>query len=1050
MNNNILTNNIFNASAQTPYHGRGKNPVLGKGDILNALVLSRENDKVSLMVPDRKFSFELPASEVDGEVGDAVSFEVVSAAKNTLALRQVKAPDGFVKELVKQAGATDIKELMQKSDFVEKDINVLDPKELEERCEELKEKEMRALAQIRRQLSAAVNGTNRAAVRELISAGIDMRKIDLTMLGSAASEIDKNMNIEKTGVIEGNSVETDEAAKILADEDFPATRRNIAVLEDLRGRLNEIKNMDKRLVFDILRSGAELTVENVCRFLPIAPRKAASESPDIPENEVSKLFEREKIVKNPENLKIAELLAKEEIPVSKENIEKYKYLNNAGAIAGGTILRRAVKAMKEGNSALSANIYESDLEKADYSKEIFDKLKYEIRIINAEHIELALMRGDKLSIQNLAGIAARGGNSGARTEAVAGVDNAAKIHAAKRQLAELSLKLTWEAANRLHGKNIEIDTLALSEAVEALRKSENEYLASNLRIMGAEATPENIAKISETMDAVRVLRPTADAVYGGILQKRTGFTISEVGRANFEALLSENARRASLEEVVQAYAPFETTPNPKYGDAFSKIAGKFAPLLESIGVEATRQNIKAAKILSYNEMDVNYENIIRVKTVDAKIGDIYARLHPLIAAEMIREGLNPAGMHADDVLAYIAKFREVCGETPEGKIAEHILETDRNGSLSERERKAVVSTYKMLNIIMRHGSAALGAAVKSGSELTLGSLMELSETLKKPLNAVIDDERGLNIRKAGKESILKILKEASAKPDDFEFFAKRTVESFAEKAAPAALAEYLEKTDNATEASIEAATETLSATEENATSEEARRIAIISQELLGLQNVSAAEAKVLEDADIPTTIQNIAEYHKMSPGYTFGDSLASKKLGKARSRIESALPDAGLKTLVDGSGLEETLGALQAALEETADEISISETGAERDMTLEEINSLVSALRLRYSVLDARGGSFIPVMLNDRPTDVEVYVLNDELENRDDVSVAVFLRTALGGVRADIKVSGNSVSADFILDNMESLQIFENNKESLYTFAENAGFTVESVKFAVK
>ncbi len=42
--------------------------------------------------------------------------------------------------------------------------------------------------------------------------------------------------------------------------------------------------------------------------------------------------------------------------------------------------------------------------------------------------------------------------------------------------------------------------------------------------------------------------------------------------------------------------------------------------------------------------------------LDAKLTDISSRLHPMIAASMIKDGLNPLDMDIDDTLEYIKSF----------------------------------------------------------------------------------------------------------------------------------------------------------------------------------------------------------------------------------------------------------------------------------------------------------------------------------------------------------------------------------------------------------
>jgi hypothetical protein len=204
------------------------------------------------------------------------------------------------------------------------------------------------------------------------------------------------------------------------------------------------------------------------------------------------------------------------------------------------------------------------------------------------------------------------------------------------------------------------------------------------------------------------------------------------------------AHKAAIEQ----YEAAQTQPMPRYGDSFTKVEAQFEHLLERLEIPVTNENVRAATILSRNSIDVTEANIATIKEIDIKLNSVMDRLTPPAAAQMIKEGIQPLDMHVDDMLNYIRKYDEVHGYDNNDKLAQHIMEMDRENTLTQEERAAMVAIYRMLNVIQKNGGAALGAVLKQDTPLTLQNLMDAAKIFDSnrhihgALDTKVDDNLG--------------------------------------------------------------------------------------------------------------------------------------------------------------------------------------------------------------------------------------------------------------------------------------------------------------------
>ena len=561
--------------------------------------------------------------------------------------------------------------------------------------------------------------------------------------------------------------------------------------------------------------------------------------------------------------------------------------------------------------------------------------------------------------------------------------------------AEIMLKLATEAANRRQDL-INID--AMREHVRNLQLSELEAIRF-LKLAGAEAEPEQATRLTNLFDAVRAIKPLTSNVHVDIMQGRVDFTITGIRESVLYA------------KAAAGYEQNATVPDPRYGDSFSRVKGQFAPLLEGMGITATNENLKAAFILSKNNIDVTEENLSQVKITDAKINAVVDRLHPMIAANMIKEGLNPLNMHADQMLAYIKQWNLQAGED---KISKYIMEMDESGAIDPETRKAMIAIYRMLNVIRRDGAAALGLAMQmeglKSTPMTLGELLNLAQ---RPRTDITDASGRLESLTRPPESIRGILQSITPIP-----YSEIITENFAAKAAPENLQSMLQS-------SLNEAFEDLA----NLPSDPAKPEP--SQMIEQIETFVSANPEIIRQLmgrGINTTPGNIRAFERLSNSRrALEDEI--EELAENEPEILDSLPDTGPEEL------RRSPSQILARI------LSVVDGNNKSDIS--NLLAITHALNG-----DGERGFQIPIKLGGKVAKLSLYVINERALSSDGAKILMSLDTSrLGVINAYFTVLGNSVDIDILTESNSAAEALAGESGFLSAVLAESGFTITGFTF---
>lgn len=582
----------------------------------------------------------------------------------------------------------------------------------------------------------------------------------------------------------GTIKESDIAAR-LRKENLPDTTQNIDGINKALALSDTVARLDDKAMKYLIASEADPTIENI--YKAYYSGSTGSQAFKLTGFEWSQLEGQVKTViedagyeVNQENLAEARWLIENQLPLTPRTFDYKKVLQDLkGQADKNMVLDRIVEGMKDGAAPKDVSLAVrgiSELQRVitDAGTISRDAVTYAVRekreltiknltgiqsdlsagriqpeeltgpeeaVTGAKVTEKAILQAEDPEVPAAAEDRSLPGNT-AGSDPEAEEQNASsrqeyEVLKAQRQLEELRLKMTLEAAQRLEKKGISVETERLEKVVEELRRLEDSYYQRLLKEAEAEDMPEAVEILKNTTQSMEQLRYVPSAVLGSTLAGRMNQTIP--------GLLSEGMKlQAVFEKAGTAYETLMTVPNPEYGDSIHKAFARVDSLLSELNIENTLENQRAARILGYNRMEITKETLGQVKAYDMEVSSLIRNLHPAVTVRMIKEGINPLQMPVSELNNAIERMKEEQGNTAEDKFSTYLHRLEKENGITSEERKAYIGLYRLLYNIEKSDGAVLGAVVKADQEVTLANLLTAVQTGRKGgVNTAVDDGFGM-------------------------------------------------------------------------------------------------------------------------------------------------------------------------------------------------------------------------------------------------------------------------------------------------------------------
>lgn len=304
---------------------------------------------------------------------------------------------------------------------------------------------------------------------------------------------------------------------------------------------------------------------------------------------------------------------------------------------------------------------------------------------------------------------------------------------ARRQLEEIRLHMTAEANVKLLKSGFSIDTAPMEKLIDALRQAEKE-LAEQYFPQESDAVERyREYKVADT--AVRELPGLPAGVIGGFVE---GQSIETLGDFHAEG----KALQDTYKKAGQSYETLMTAPRRDLGDSIKKAFANVDEILNDLGQELTEENRRTVRILGYNRMEMNLQNLDKVREADRQVQTVVEKLTPAATLKMIRDGVNPLEKSFVELEEYFAELPEEYQSTAES-YSRFLYGLERNHEITAAERESYIGIYRLVRQIEKTDGAAVGALVNAQAEVHFTNLLSAVRSGKaKSLDARVGDKLG--------------------------------------------------------------------------------------------------------------------------------------------------------------------------------------------------------------------------------------------------------------------------------------------------------------------
>ena len=546
-----------------------------------------------------------------------------------------------------------------------------------------------------------------------------------------------------------------------------------------------------------------------------------------------------------------------------------------------------------------------------------------------------------------------------------------------RQIQEIRLMMTIEAARTIENSGVSINTTELAELVDSLKNYEAGALTKSPDAGGETVTLNEVSEVNEILLAMEELKTAPAAVLGIVAEEKV---------VSPKILLENRYVKAG-----EAYEALSTEVRADLGDSvFKAVKASTDDILSGLGYEDNEENRRAIRILAYNKMEMTEKNIDIIKDLDISVNTLFKKMTPEKTLKMIREGVD---LMSKDVRELTDYFNKMPDEREVEKYSEFLYRLQKNNAITDEEREKFIACYSLINKFEKDGMNAVGSLYLQGLDFNMGNLLTAYMTRK---TGGIDKSSDVN--------------DGFAKIEDKVSYYRHLFAGIREKVMPEALSEI----SNIDELSIESFTENI------------EKIQTGEPDDITLSNLKAAVyseqevIKMLAEYDIPATPNYIAEIKKLlrTPEDFFDKGKEYKLAQKVTDK----------KKLVEeyDNLAKEAESELKNALYEKKEYLDIN--------SLKQISTGMNLV----SHMAKKNNFFIPCEQNGKEIIINLKIV-EENEESGKFQIS-FEDNVYGKISIEGKVSRTGLFLQIISDNDEGVSKISAQKELLKELAGKEGY----------
>lgn len=311
--------------------------------------------------------------------------------------------------------------------------------------------------------------------------------------------------------------------------------------------------------------------------------------------------------------------------------------------------------------------------------------------------------------------------------------------AARRQLEEIRLSMTAEVNVKLLSSGFSIDTSQMEELIDALKEAEKQ-VADKYFGKYTDNSADAVGSYRLMNETNRIVADIAKqpAASLGMFVSRSASDIT-LGDFHREGM----AMRDAFIKAGESYETLMTAPRADLGDSIQKAFAGIESLVKEVGVIPTEENIRAARILGYNRMEISASNIEMIAEADGRVQKLIEKMTPASVLQMIRDGVNPLKYNFDELGKYFNRQDTGSFEEEAKDYSDFLFGLEMQDKISDEERESFIGVYRMLHQIEKSDGAVIGAVINEQAEFDFNNLISAVRSNKfKGLNIKVDDEIG--------------------------------------------------------------------------------------------------------------------------------------------------------------------------------------------------------------------------------------------------------------------------------------------------------------------
>ena len=886
-------------------------------------------------------------------------------------------------------------------------------------------------------MAKAAKDLNEEAYSESKKEGFDLSSENPYEIVTVADKI--KVNLAKAGIDVSKMGGISEAAI----EDHPEVKAALSKYSEIM----EKGGITKESALFMVKNSLEPTIDNVYRAsFGAAENESSAESMKAADSleasgQLSPVFEKAYLSPDDLGKDVISSFVENDIPVTPENMNAYTVLTRGIMKENGDEILNAVSdAIAEGKAAGDAYVI-GGLSISDASADA-------MRVVNEatpKDAENVVQRGRTLSILTLSAEFSYREDEASRSlsfrmelrarslfasgdatalETMRSGNNNSDIDSAKKTLAEASLLMTSVSARSIMRHGLDIETNPLSEVLELL-KAESE-------------SPLNSESFERTNAAVRELQDTPIEFLGSY--KSFSMMSQSLSTVRDDSI----SFKLTYERAESAYETFGTEVRRDLGDSIKKAFSNVSDILSSLEMEDNEDNESAVRVLGYNSIEINKENIMSAKASLLEVRQTLNLLRPGTVASMIREGINPLEMSLSE-LKETAKKINNDNNTPEESFGKFLYKAQRSGELTEDELSAYKGIARLIYSVEKTDGAVIGQLMLEGADINLKNMLTgLRSRRHRGMDYTVDDDfGGVSKKDTGSLSISQQIEKA--------FQAGKMVESAdylnpATFHAAASDGDYLSYTPEEFEERLEREAMKLSNEEGYTKEEEALEKEYDRESLEEIKKAVSSEKEVykaLERLDIPASpvylsaMQGLMNDRNFMYRTLFGKrpseerNIFSETNEKAEGKDLSDVMEDLFRAFGEAVKTPKEMAEAQRKLADTA-EHAMDGMIVEQDITSVDVRGMKQIskeLEILSSMAQKRETYEMPILVADQNGTMMLKIVRGE-EEKGAVDLSVVFDN-MGSITATIKYENGHIKGAFESDSARTDAILKGAQEAL-------------------